>query len=133
MNRIFTLFFCLFLLGICKRSTAQNAGTPADSATIVQVLRSYKLNRFYHGTLSEVLKELQKETGILFEGNQKLLSSTSIEDRPFNLSLEDVLTRWCKRLQLKWYLHGQDKVIYIIRKTDSPGMFLFGNPTIRGS
>lgn len=128
MNRIFTLFFCLFLLGICKRAAAQNAGTPADSATIVQVLRSYKLNRFYHGTLSEVLKELQKETGILFEGNQKLLSSTSIEDRPFNLSLEDVLTRWCKRLQLKWYLNGQDKVVYIVRKTDNPGMNPLGNP-----
>jgi len=112
MNRIFTWLLYLFLLGICAPISAQsNSSSPVDSLTIVKLLHSYKLDRFYHGTLAEVLRQLQAETGIHFEGNPKLLSSTNIEDRPFNLSLEEVLNRWCKRLQLKWYLDGKDHVI----------------------
>ena len=121
MNRIFTWLLYLFLLGICAPISAQsNSSSPVDSLTIVKLLHSYKLDRFYHGTLAEVLRQLQAETGIHFEGNPKLLSSTNIEDRPFNLSLEEVLNRWCKRLQLKWYLDGKDHVIYLMRRSDDP-------------
>lgn len=113
------LIILLLTVGSIKLQAQQSNGK-MDSLTLTKVLQSYKLNRFYHGTLGEVLQQLKGETGIQFEGNPKLLSNTRIEDRPFNQSLEDVLNRWCKRLQLRWQLDASNQRILILRRGDTP-------------
>ena len=117
MNRKFTWIISFFFFIGSPYLCAQSGGV--DSTSIVQLLRAYKLDRFYQGTLGEVLKQLQGETGIRFEGSPKLFSSTRIEDRPFSQTLEEVLNRWCKRLQLNWQLDGKNNTINIIRRGDN--------------
>lgn len=120
MKQISTWIISLFCWVWITPLAAQTPSSVVDSNTLIQLLRSYKLDRFYQGTLGEVLQQLHAETGIRFEANAKLLSSTRIEDRPFNQSLEEVLNRWCKRLQLKWQLNSKNLSIYLLRRSDSP-------------
>jgi ferric enterobactin receptor len=88
-----------------------------------------KIDNFYDATFLEVIKQIGKEHGVVFQYATDKLARVKVTDRPFNQALNVFLDAWCKKYKLNWY---QDDafVIHILDRDQSQNVTVFQKKTL---
>lgn len=84
-----------------------------------QNIDSVRLDKLYVGTVSKILDDLQKDTGIRFKFDRAKCDQLVYSDRPFNEPVSRFLNFMCREHKLK-YLRLDDGSVQIMGKYENP-------------
>jgi hypothetical protein len=105
MKKIIPAFF-VFFFALCASLSAQD-------------MKSMTIDGLYIASMDDFLDQLSQKNKIIFAFDRAKLSKIKVEQRYFNVNLEDALTLLCKKNKLKFF-KGSDNAIHIIDMYENP-------------
>lgn len=110
------IFACFFLLFFLPQADAQNNPD------------SVRLNKFYVGSLDDVLRDISREFKVKFDYDTARCAQINVADHPMNVRMMAFLQNICRKNNMQCYI-APDQVVHLAEITkEAPKQILSGKP-----